>query len=239
MGSAICCPVVDGSWTYDRAYAAFRKIGKPIDRYIFLRDLYDAQPAVYYALLLTHTEEVGWQSNGSVQSPRCPFRGLTNNCKGCILGMRLRVSTAVLRQLTSLSQRHMCRACPAPPQPHPLTTSPCAPVAQVLPYIYTPTVGEACQKYHALPLKTHGLFLSLNDRGRILEKMRAWPQQVGRLAQQSRVFACTLIHWSCVDLFKCSKSGSGFMQRLLARSTSCAQSLSHCSPSASEALRVG
>lgn len=48
---------------------------------------------------------------------------------------------------------------------------------QVLPFIYTPTVGEACQKYHKLPLHTHGLYLSLNDRGRLAEKMRAWPQQ--------------------------------------------------------------
>jgi malic enzyme len=40
-----------------------------------------------------------------------------------------------------------------------------------------PTVGEACQRYHELPLKTHGLRVSLDDRGSILDKLRAWPVQ--------------------------------------------------------------
>ncbi|GLI67513.1 hypothetical protein VaNZ11_011718 [Volvox africanus] len=48
---------------------------------------------------------------------------------------------------------------------------------QVLPFIYTPTVGQACQEYHSLGIKTRGLYLSLNDRGSILSKLRSWPQQ--------------------------------------------------------------
>lgn len=40
-----------------------------------------------------------------------------------------------------------------------------------------PTVGEACQKYHQLPLRTRGLYLTLHDRGNILKKLQAWPQQ--------------------------------------------------------------
>lgn len=48
----------------------------------------------------------------------------------------------------------------------------------VLPFIYTPTVGEACEKYHTLPgLKTRGLYLSLQDRGQVLAKLRGWAQQ--------------------------------------------------------------
>lgn len=40
---------------------------------------------------------------------------------------------------------------------------------EILPYIYTPTVGEACQNYHKLPgLKPHGVFITLEDRGKIL-----------------------------------------------------------------------
>jgi malate dehydrogenase (oxaloacetate-decarboxylating)(NADP+) len=51
----------------------------------------------------------------------------------------------------------------------------------VLPFIYTPTVGEACQRWHTLEpggLRARGLYLSIrDDRGRVLDKLRAWPQQ--------------------------------------------------------------
>ncbi|WIA08394.1 hypothetical protein OEZ85_007833 [Tetradesmus obliquus] len=47
----------------------------------------------------------------------------------------------------------------------------------ILPFIYTPTVGEACERYHQLPLKTRGLYLTLHDRGNILNKLQAWPTQ--------------------------------------------------------------
>lgn len=45
-----------------------------------------------------------------------------------------------------------------------------------------PTVGEACQKYHQLPLRTRGLYLTLDDRGTMLQKLQAWPQQDVKVA---------------------------------------------------------
>ncbi|MEW5303428.1 MAG: hypothetical protein WDW36_006121 [Sanguina aurantia] len=48
---------------------------------------------------------------------------------------------------------------------------------EVLPFIYTPTVGEACERYHELPLTPHGLYISLADRGSVLQKLRACQQQ--------------------------------------------------------------
>uniref|UniRef100_A0AB39JAP9 Malic enzyme n=1 Tax=Dunaliella parva TaxID=3048 RepID=A0AB39JAP9_9CHLO len=55
---------------------------------------------------------------------------------------------------------------------------------RVLPFIYTPTVGEACRRYFELAarkkepkLRPRGIFLTLEDRGRVLEKLKAWPQQ--------------------------------------------------------------
>jgi malate dehydrogenase (oxaloacetate-decarboxylating)(NADP+) len=49
---------------------------------------------------------------------------------------------------------------------------------EILPYIYTPTVGEACQRYHALPLKTRGLYLRIDQHaGKVAEVLKAWPQQ--------------------------------------------------------------
>ena len=45
-----------------------------------------------------------------------------------------------------------------------------------------PTVGEACERYHELPLQTHGLYLTLSDKGHILDKLRSWPVQDVRVA---------------------------------------------------------
>ena len=47
----------------------------------------------------------------------------------------------------------------------------------VLPFVYTPTVGEACQRYSRLPIRPQGLYLSLADKGHLLERLQAWPRQ--------------------------------------------------------------
>lgn len=43
--------------------------------------------------------------------------------------------------------------------------------------MYTPTVGEACQRYSELGIQTRGLYITPKDRGQILSRLRAWPQQ--------------------------------------------------------------
>jgi len=47
----------------------------------------------------------------------------------------------------------------------------------MLPYLYTPTVGEACQRYHALPIPTYGLYLRATDSGNFLSMLRSLPHQ--------------------------------------------------------------
>uniref|UniRef100_A0A383VNK3 Malic enzyme n=1 Tax=Tetradesmus obliquus TaxID=3088 RepID=A0A383VNK3_TETOB len=91
------------------ALRRFRSTRKPIQKYLFLRDLQLFNPRVYFHLLMTRTEEL-------------------------------------------------------------------------LPYIYTPTVGEACETYHELPVLTQGLYISLRDRGNIFRKLKAWKQQDVRVA---------------------------------------------------------
>jgi malate dehydrogenase (oxaloacetate-decarboxylating)(NADP+) len=54
-------------------------------------------------------------------------------------------------------------------------------IEEMVPLIYTPTVGEACLQYGAIYRRPRGLFLSLRHRGRIAEVLRNWPHPGARL----------------------------------------------------------
>ena len=52
----------------------------------------------------------------------------------------------------------------------------CDHLAQTLPLIYTPTVGQACQEFSRRYQSPQGLYVTAQHRGRVREVLRRWPQ---------------------------------------------------------------
>lgn len=52
---------------------------------------------------------------------------------------------------------------------------------EMMPLIYTPTVGKACQEFQHIFRQSRGMYISLNERGRIREVLQNWPHPEARI----------------------------------------------------------
>ena len=54
-------------------------------------------------------------------------------------------------------------------------------IEEMMPIIYTPTVGQACQEFQHIYRKPRGFYVSLHDKGRIKEILQNWPHKNARI----------------------------------------------------------
>ena len=54
-------------------------------------------------------------------------------------------------------------------------------IEEMMPIIYTPTVGKACQEFQHIFRQSRGFYISLQDKGRVKELLHNWPHKDARI----------------------------------------------------------
>ena len=54
-------------------------------------------------------------------------------------------------------------------------------IEEIMPLIYTPTVGQACQEFSQIFRRPRGMYISIDDLGNVEEVLRNWPHRDARI----------------------------------------------------------
>jgi len=54
-------------------------------------------------------------------------------------------------------------------------------IEETMPIVYTPTVGQACQEYGHILRRPRGIFISVKDKGQVIDVLRNWPNNDVRI----------------------------------------------------------
>jgi malate dehydrogenase (oxaloacetate-decarboxylating)(NADP+) len=54
-------------------------------------------------------------------------------------------------------------------------------IEEMMPIIYTPTVGQACEEFQHIYRRPRGFYISMHDKGRMREIMQNWPHKDARI----------------------------------------------------------
>ena len=54
-------------------------------------------------------------------------------------------------------------------------------IEEMMPYIYTPTVGKACQEFQHIFRQSRGFYVSMQDKGRVKEILQNWPHKDAKI----------------------------------------------------------
>ncbi|GBL71901.1 NADP-dependent malic enzyme 4, chloroplastic, partial [Araneus ventricosus] len=53
----------------------------------------------------------------------------------------------------------------------------CEHTEELMPFVYTPVVGQACQEYSRIFRRPRGIFISINDLGNVYNILGNWPEE--------------------------------------------------------------
>lgn len=54
-------------------------------------------------------------------------------------------------------------------------------IREIMPLVYTPTVGEACKRFAHIFRKPQGFYITPADRGKVADRLKNWPEQDVRI----------------------------------------------------------